>query len=326
MRDYADWVAHLANSLKRHPRQPVDLPLHAASRLQVTFRPPAGPIDDDLVIRVAKRVAFEFSVWHEIATWYGWRQVPIYPEAVSAFSPEDLYSNLLGATIGERALRAYLNADAGADYSTLVQRETRALLTELGEVSQSETERLLDTIEGEDGWWDRTQGVPRFKGVTRRHLDLGETVVPWLVPGSREAPTPLTVGSLGAEGRPLGDFYTLQVEVDKSAVPALTLHSGPTIKSTEFKGIVERLRKDVLHRLGPMADSPDRVHTVTFSADRRIRAFRPTQSSWQVRVEELSGGDWRPSYQRSFVTLTDLGRYLSRTPEGRRLLSKLKAE
>jgi hypothetical protein len=34
------------------------------------------------------------GVWREIATWYGWSALTLFPEEASAFSPEDLYSNL----------------------------------------------------------------------------------------------------------------------------------------------------------------------------------------------------------------------------------------
>jgi Protein of unknown function (DUF4056) len=37
--------------------------------------------------------------WHEIAIWYGWANVPMFSERPSAFSPEDMYSNLLGIRI-----------------------------------------------------------------------------------------------------------------------------------------------------------------------------------------------------------------------------------
>ena len=43
-----------------------------------------------LTMAIARRLAFQLSIWHEIATWYGWSAVPGYPEKLSAFSPEDL--------------------------------------------------------------------------------------------------------------------------------------------------------------------------------------------------------------------------------------------
>jgi hypothetical protein len=35
---------------------------------------------------------FRISIWHEIATWYGFASIARRPEKTSAFSPEDLTS------------------------------------------------------------------------------------------------------------------------------------------------------------------------------------------------------------------------------------------
>ncbi|OWA85706.1 hypothetical protein BV377_29140, partial [Klebsiella pneumoniae] len=44
--------------------------------------------------QLAGHLAFEIALWHEIAQWYGFQSVPGFSEEISAFSPEDLYSNL----------------------------------------------------------------------------------------------------------------------------------------------------------------------------------------------------------------------------------------
>ena len=43
-------------------------------------------------------------MWHEIATWFGYKMTGFYPEFGSAFSWEDMYSNLLGCHVGYLAL------------------------------------------------------------------------------------------------------------------------------------------------------------------------------------------------------------------------------
>ena len=66
------------------------------------------PVDPEIVaahgrravaVPLAQWIAFQLSTWHEIATWFGWSALSIFPEEASAFSPEDLYSNLLGIRI-----------------------------------------------------------------------------------------------------------------------------------------------------------------------------------------------------------------------------------
>ena len=52
-----------------------------------------------LAVALAQWLAYQLSIWHEIATWYGFASMAEWPEKISAFSPEDLYSNQLGARI-----------------------------------------------------------------------------------------------------------------------------------------------------------------------------------------------------------------------------------
>lgn len=56
---------------------------------------PAGMSGEE-VLSLSGRIAYDLSVWHEIATWYGVSSVPLVSEQFSSFSPEDVYSNLLG--------------------------------------------------------------------------------------------------------------------------------------------------------------------------------------------------------------------------------------
>ena len=53
----------------------------------------------NLTASLAIWAGYQLSLWHEIATWYGWASFEAFPERASAFSPEDLYSNLLGAKL-----------------------------------------------------------------------------------------------------------------------------------------------------------------------------------------------------------------------------------
>ncbi|MBW3154199.1 DUF4056 domain-containing protein, partial [Salmonella enterica subsp. enterica serovar Javiana] len=64
------------------------------------FTPPSAmPQRYSLAAWLAGHLAFELAQWHEIAQWYGFQSVPGFSEEISAFSPEDLYSNLLRARL-----------------------------------------------------------------------------------------------------------------------------------------------------------------------------------------------------------------------------------
>src|SRR3546814_19176852 len=65
------------------------------------FDLPDSPADRyTLAAFLAAHLSFQLAAWHEIAQWYGYHTVPGFPERLSAFSPEDLYSNVLGARLG----------------------------------------------------------------------------------------------------------------------------------------------------------------------------------------------------------------------------------
>ena len=65
---------------------------------------------------------------------------PVFLEQISAFSPEDLYSNLLGARI---AINVILQGrvESIAAYNAAVDRELQRVLLQLGVATRTETER-----------------------------------------------------------------------------------------------------------------------------------------------------------------------------------------
>jgi hypothetical protein len=102
VRDYADWTIYFASKLfEQLPYgTTIELPNEAGKRRVVLERIDPeflrGHDPVSLTMAIAQWLAFQLSIWHEIATWYGWAAIPGYPEKLSAFSPEDLYSNVLG--------------------------------------------------------------------------------------------------------------------------------------------------------------------------------------------------------------------------------------
>jgi len=106
VRDYADWTLYLATRIGRQLETggAIDLPDNEGGHRRFVLQ----PIDPEFVKIVGRRnltaslavaAGFQLSIWHEIATWYGWSWVSTFPETASAFSPEDLYSNILGTKI-----------------------------------------------------------------------------------------------------------------------------------------------------------------------------------------------------------------------------------
>lgn len=275
VRDYADWTTYLAAWLLPRLRTggEVELPAEGGARRVVLERVPDVLLREAepqaIALALAQHLAFGLSVWHEIATWYGWSWSPAFPEVASAFSPEDLYSNLLGTRIAV-AVAAERSARTAELYERSVDNWLRAVLQQLGATSR---ETALEAMWAVDGsWWRSEALLPDGDLVIRRNLDLGPVLRPWQVPRERrgselrarlaaecpdgEDPTPLRpIRTL--RGIPLGRLARLEIEVDPKlrAQPALAAEVG-VLTDRDLPRLVAVIREEVRARFGPTADRP----------------------------------------------------------------------
>jgi hypothetical protein len=102
------------------------------------------------------------------------------PERYSSFSPEDLYSNLLGAKLAIRAIESDL------DYHEAM---TNLLATTLDSLEAVATvEQTLTAMEQvENIWWTRKKALPSGKILLQRYLDSESYLIPWLLPGDEDS-------------------------------------------------------------------------------------------------------------------------------------------
>ncbi|MFP6640431.1 MAG: DUF4056 domain-containing protein, partial [Myxococcota bacterium] len=118
IREQVDWVAFFVSQLDRHLDTGVEVDLTPeGARRRLVLRPvPPELVErygrNEVIVAVAQWLAYQGSVWHEIAQWYGWSLVNIYSEKVSGFSPEDPISNAIG-----------LNLLSGADIEKVLESE-----------------------------------------------------------------------------------------------------------------------------------------------------------------------------------------------------------
>lgn len=271
VRDNVDWAIYLATMIARNLEKGIviELPDEGGKR-RVVLR----PVPSDVVARIGRRritlplaqwAAFQISLWHEIATWYGWSSVPGFPEVVSAFSPEDLYSNILGQRIalGIAAQRA---ARSESVYNRSVDEWLAKVLKSLGVVSKKVS---LEAIRALDGvWWDSRARLPQAELVLRRNLDVGEQLSPWLVPtelmpaslreACEEMPEPLPLANpSNVDGMACGDLIHLDIEVDDRLLGRSPFDRlGLNITQNDFPEIIEVIRAETRVRFGPSADRP----------------------------------------------------------------------
>ena len=129
----------------------------------------------EVVTSLAEWVDYQASIWHEIATWYGWASTP-FSERPSAFSPEDIYSNLIGIKIAGTIIRRH-GGTSEIEYNRAVTALLRDALVKLGPLPIDATRRAFDYVDGI--WWDSTKRVPDNQLVRHRNFDIGPRVYPW---------------------------------------------------------------------------------------------------------------------------------------------------
>jgi hypothetical protein len=102
LRDYADMTVYLAAQIGRQMDTGgvIELADQGGER-RIVLRPIAAERIADvgrlpLAVALAQWLSLHLSPRHELASWYGYAAVTYWPEKMSAFTPEDLYSSHLG--------------------------------------------------------------------------------------------------------------------------------------------------------------------------------------------------------------------------------------
>lgn len=274
VRDYIDWALYVSiqvgQGLLSGERHEFALPEEGGTRRIVVEQ-----LDPEMVRRIGARrlglwlaewITWKMSVWHEIATWYGFATVPGFTEQGSAFSPEDLYSNALGI----RMLPAigYRHAERSElDYNSSVDQWLRQVLAYLEPVPRDvavEAARSVDKL-----WWDSDALTPSKEQVLRRTMEIDGVIEPWLIPVSRmpeslreacgDAPEAQKLSALeGLDGVDFGKWITLEIVLgDELASQAPFTDMGRTVTQSDFPKIMEEVRKQNRAEFGDRADRPD---------------------------------------------------------------------
>ncbi|QFU24715.1 DUF4056 domain-containing protein [Shewanella eurypsychrophilus] len=132
----------------------------------------------EVAANIAARLAYFVAEAHEVAQWHGYRTWLPWSEEVSAYSPEDLYSNMLGAKIATALLSNNLTMNREL-YNQHMTSWLHATLAWLRPVSKAQTNALFDAIDGH--WWDSSEALPSKYMLLLRHYELGDEQAPYLI-------------------------------------------------------------------------------------------------------------------------------------------------
>jgi hypothetical protein len=211
LRDQADWTAYLYNVILEHKGiQGVEIKLGYEGGTKSLFLNIPVDLSDDNSLVLAARIAYDLSVWHEIATWYGVSSVFFLPERFSSFSIEDDYSNLLGVTLGMESIKSDLPYDEAM--TNLINEN----LIELGRVdSISQTYDAMEKVLNK--WFTRDFRFPQANVTLKRQYSTYSYTSPLLVPevsGTTGDKCVLDLPELTNTKLNIDDLYSLQVKLN----------------------------------------------------------------------------------------------------------------
>ena len=141
-------------------------------------------------IDLGQVIAHRSTIWHESITYFNWSSMIAFSEKPSAFSWEDIYSDLLGTVVAAEALRE------GGNFIAACNRVLNAKIDELQLVSILQAKSAWERIKGL--WW--AGGPYPFINMKERNYDVGFDgfANPWLAPGMyfNDVPLPCAAPNL----------------------------------------------------------------------------------------------------------------------------------
>jgi hypothetical protein len=271
VRDNADAAIYTITSLARQLETGATIPLpDEGAKVSIELRPvEAATLAQHgrwaIAIPLGQWLAYQSAVWHEIVTWFGYSTFTLFPERVSSFSPEDLYSDLLGARIAAAVVSQRGGRDEFA-YNRNMDRwidRTLALLEAVPVPAAKEAMLAVDGL-----WWDSQKRLPDFSLVIRRNFEFDSSVSPWLVPASRFGP--LLRANCGTDPSAIpianpssmsGIDFASQASLVVELPPALASQEpfaklGPRITQADFPAIVAWIQAQSRVEFGPSSDVP----------------------------------------------------------------------
>ncbi len=239
LRDCADWTAYLYQLITASKDNKELRYIHVGNEggsKTLTLSVPRN-ITKEETIQLAGKIAYDLSIWHEISTWFGVSYVPLVPERFSSFSPEDIYSNLMGVNIGMKAIRSKL------EYNEAMTMELAKMLDELEAVS-TEQETYDAMVMVDQQWYTSQKRLPNKKILLKRYLDSGSELIPWLVPELESFKVPYV---LVKPAEYLSDFYELEIKLNfkfpvKNIFPE---QESRIITQNDFEVFIDYIQNDL---------------------------------------------------------------------------------
>ena len=221
------------------------------SRHKIIFEYPqkwdTNPRKEEIIEQIsfstAPYLAYYATIWHEILTWFGVHFAGIEPEFNSAFSWEDVYSDLIGVKLGAQAAH-----DPNHSYD---QALTIALKKQLEELQVQPKATAYHASDKVRYIWYTGNLIPDIK---MRNFDIGLDgfVTPTLVPGiaaCRSQPLSMPVPNLDT----LKKYgFSISHEIKPNVLEQDRIYKAARSKRifprTHYPILLEYMKKDALKK------------------------------------------------------------------------------
>ena len=209
MRDQIDWTRYLYNAiLNSKGKGEVVIPLRKEAGRKTLYLNVPAKLDDTDCMLLAGKIAYDFSLWHEISTWFGASTLPFMPEKFSSFSVEDVYSNLLGIHVGMKILHSKL------PFNDAATKLIASTLDSLDVVKTAQgTYDAYNSIHNK--WYTNKKRIPHTNITLKRDTDVLKATRPWIIPSKMDtigAPNILDVPLLNTKGALLTEYYQFTID------------------------------------------------------------------------------------------------------------------
>jgi hypothetical protein len=203
-------------------------------------------IAHEAALIIAPVVSYHCSVWHEMLTWKGTHFALIEPEHNSAFSWEDVYSNVIGTDLAMQAIR-----DGNISVSDYNRAMTQLIDEELQRLQVVSREKAIEIVKSVRGTWHNG----RFE-LMKRNMDIGcddGMITPSVIPGftdeesiSRMIPTLDGLNELGITIQ-----YTISsVYFENFELKKIAGSDGPVEPLKHYPKIMENIEQEAIEKYG----------------------------------------------------------------------------
>ncbi len=186
-------------------------------------------------IQLAAYYAFKMAAGHEISQWHGYESVPMFSELVSAYSPEDLFSNMLGAKLAANLLVDDL-ARSSDDFNRHMTLWLDQALRYLGAVTKEQTALAFEAVDGL--WWDSSARIPQKYLVLKRNYNVTPIQTPLVIDSHKMAEQNYAL---------VANFVPLQLEPLTMSLPVSDYGVNFSLISRFTMKVDEKYRESFAH-------------------------------------------------------------------------------